>query len=373
MKNLKRIIASFAFLITTLSISPANAIQPNGSISIAVTEPSHRQLDGKFIDDNLADLISFNGRLGQLIYAAPRGYKTWLIDAQLVDDISAMASGYKLVSGQDGTGKQAASLWLSQLRRVSAGEKIVAMPYGNPSRYWIHTLSPHNESYFLAVGATRLSKFFNRAVEPMSDYFDTGYFHLNSTSIQAFNDAQSAINASASYMDPQILDNNHSRIAELFNSGLSKSARLILENDLETLANSIMHQIRLAPGRFTISSRKQNLPITVVNDFPSKARVSLKIAALNGKVVVGDVPPVDIGGNSKVQVLVPIQVLTSGNSSLAISLQSGNSYMYGDEVIYPLTLRVINPIATWITTGAAVILFISALIQSIRRIRKRSK
>jgi hypothetical protein len=225
----------------------------------------------------------------------------------------------------------------------------------------------------LAVGAARLSKFFNRPVEAMSDYFDTAYFHLNATSIQAFNDAQSAINASASYMDPKVLDNNHSRIAELFNSNLSKSARFVLENDLETLANSIMHQIRLAPGRFTISSRKQNLPITVVNDFPGKARVSLKITALNGKVVVGDVAPVDLAGNSKVQVLVPIQVLTSGNSSLAISLQSGNSNMYGDEVIYPLTLRVINPIATWITTGAAIVLFISALIQSIRRIRKRGK
>jgi Family of unknown function (DUF6049) len=372
MKFVKKLIAAGLFL-SIFGVAPANSVQPTGQLNIAVTEPSHRQLDGKFIDDDLADLISFNGRLGQLIYAPPRGYKTWLIDAQLVDDVSAMANGYKLVSGQDGTGKNAAALWLAQLKRIAIGQKVVAIPYGNPSRYWIHTLSPHNESYFLAVGAARLSKFFNRPVDAMSDYFDTAYFHLNATSIQAFNDAQSAINDSASYMDPQVLDDNHSRIAELFNSNLNKSARLILENDLETLANSIMHQIRLAPGRFTISSRKQNLPITVINDFPGKARVNLKITALNGKVVVGDVAPVDLSGKSKVQVLVPIQVLTSGNSSLAISLQSINSNMYGDEVIYPLTLRVINPIATWITTGAAIVLFISALIQSIRRIRKRGK
>ncbi|MEJ0014272.1 MAG: hypothetical protein WDN07_01350 [Actinomycetota bacterium] len=38
---------------------------------------------------------------------------------------------------------------------------------------------------------------------------------------------------------------------------------------------------------------------------------------------------------------------------------------------YPLKLSVISPIATWFTTGAAILLFIAAGIQSIRRIRKR--
>jgi len=32
---------------------------------------------------------------------------------------------------------------------------------------------------------------------------------------------------------------------------------------------------------------------------------------------------------------------------------------------------VISPIATWITTGAAVLLFIAAMVQSWRRVRRR--
>lgn len=367
---MKKLIALITIFFSLLLVTPANASEPN---LVIITEPSHRQLDGKFIDDSLSDLISYNGRLGQLVYAPPRVYRAWYIDAQLVDDISAMADGYKLVTGKDGVGKMEAQLWLAQLRNVTKGQSIYALPYGNPSRYWVHTLSPHNVSYFLTVGVDRLSKFFKRPALVMTDYFDTSYFHLTSSSIQAFKDAQSAIAASASYLDPKVLDNNNSRIAELFNANLSKVNRVVLENDLETFANSLMHQIRLAPGRFTISSTKQNLPITVINDFPGKARVNLKITALNGKVLVGQIPPVDLAGNSKAQVLIPVQVLTSGSSSLSVSVYSGNSNYFGDEVIYPLTLRVINPIATWITTGAAIILFFSAVVQSLRRIRKRNK
>jgi hypothetical protein len=39
-------------------------------------------------------------------------------------------------------------------------------------------------------------------------------------------------------------------------------------------------------------------------------------------------------------------------------------------VFYPVTLKVISPVATWITTGSAIVLFLSALVQSFRRIRR---
>jgi len=44
----------------------------------------------------------------------------------------------------------------------------------------------------------------------------------------------------------------------------------------------------------------------------------------------------------------------------------------GDSVIYPLSLSVISPIATWVTTGAAILLFAVAIIRNGRRfIRSR--
>ena len=75
--------------------------------------------------------------------------------------------------------------------------------------------------------------------------------------------------------------------------------------------------------------------------------------------------------------MIPVEVVTSGESELSVSMYSEGSQnsrkkaLLGEEVIYPVTLKVISPIATWITTGGAIILFVSALIQSFRRIRKK--
>ena len=69
--------------------------------------------------------------------------------------------------------------------------------------------------------------------------------------------------------------------------------------------------------------------------------------------------------------MIPVEVLTSGSSTLSVSIQSMQGNQLGQTVLYPLQLRVISPVATWITTGAAVVLFFSAVVQSIRRIRKR--
>ena len=69
--------------------------------------------------------------------------------------------------------------------------------------------------------------------------------------------------------------------------------------------------------------------------------------------------------------MIPIEVVTSGKSDLIVSLSSDKGKALSSEVIYPVTLKVISPIATWITTGGAIILFISALVQSFRRIRKK--
>jgi len=43
----------------------------------------------------------------------------------------------------------------------------------------------------------------------------------------------------------------------------------------------------------------------------------------------------------------------------------------GYPVSINLKLSVISPVATWITSAAAILLFVAALIQSIRRVRRR--
>jgi hypothetical protein len=65
-----------------------------------------------------------------------------------------------------------------------------------------------------------------------------------------------------------------------------------------------------------------------------------------------------------VQILIPVQVLTSGQSGLEIQATTTTGDPLGDSVIYPLSLSVISPIATWVTTGAAILLFAAAIFRS---------
>ena len=87
---------------------------------LEVTEKSHRTIEGKFIDDELATLIAPTGRLGEMVYNRPNGVRVWQIDAALVDDVQKMAEGYELVGGKAGVGKDLAKQWLVRLRSASA-------------------------------------------------------------------------------------------------------------------------------------------------------------------------------------------------------------------------------------------------------------
>jgi hypothetical protein len=367
---MKKLALALVFLFFTPFISTENAIAAS---TITLSEVSHRQIDGKFFDDKLATLIAPDGRLGQLVFSPPIYSRTWLIDAALIDDVQLMANGYKLTSGKDGVGKDAAINWLARLRYISRADQVIALPYGNPSGYWVHRLSPHSESYFLSVGAEHLTKFYGRIIKPTSNYGSYKYFRLTSYQSQAYYDTAKAIEATAKYMDPVESENIHLRSAMIFDQTLDQHRRNLLARDLYIKTSDILQKIRLAPGKFTISANKQDLPITVINDFPSPANLILNVNALNSRVQVVDRISVKLDGKSRVQVKIPVEVLSAGDSSLAVGISNEQKQQLGDYVVYPLTVRVLNPVATWITYIAAVVLFISAVIQSVRRIRKRDR
>jgi hypothetical protein len=108
-----------------------------------------------------------------------------------------------------------------------------------------------------------------------------------------------------------------------------------------------------------------------VNNFESPINLKLSIRAINSKVVVTPVEQIKIEGNSKQQVLLPVEVLATGQSSLLAQLTNLDNKPVGYPVSINLKLSVISPVATWITSAAAVLLFVAALIQSLRRVRRR--
>ena len=316
-------------------------------------------------------MLAYDGRLGQLVYSPPRGNRSWFIDPQLIEEVRAMTTDYLLVNGEKGVGASVAESWLTQLTAISRSDQITALPYGNPSDYWISKLAPKKKDFYLQLGAKRLTAELGRQVSQMTNFPISPRFNADYLTLQAFKKSQIVLKINSEYMAVDEIEKFQAQSAAVFHPSLLKDQRTLLSLDLITSSQALSNKIRLAPGRFTVTSRKQKLPITLINDFQNPAKLSISVEASNGKVLVEPVPQFVVNGGSKVQVMIPVEVITSGKTNLSVSIESDKKRVLGNEAFYPVTLQVISPIATWVTTGGAAILFISALIQSFRRIRKK--
>lgn len=368
---MKKLITLIALFILTILQTPLAIALNAVNVEITITEPTHRQIDGIFIDDELISLLSYKGRLGQLVFNPARGNRSWFIEPQLIEEVTAMTSDYVLINGKSGSGSEVAKAWLNQFEAITRGEQITALPYGNPSGYWISRLVPAKKGFYLQFGAKRLTAIIGRQVSQMTKFPSTDSYKVDYLTIQTFKNSQRVLKVNSNYMAVEEIEKFQAQSAAVFHPDLKNGNRTLLGLDLMTSTQLLSDKIRLAPGRFTVTSTKQNLPITLINDFPNPATIAVKITASNGKVLVGSVENQIVNGKSKVQVMIPVEVVTSGKSNLTVSLTTDKGRALGGEVVYPVTLKVISPIATWITSGGAIILFISALVQSFRRIRKK--
>ena len=363
---------SFVFAITifALALPTSSAV---AATTISLTDKNHIALDGRFLDDDLATSLAPSGKLGLLLFTYQSRSITWQIDPELIDQVVAMSAGYKLVSGAEPTGKDIAAHWLTQLKRITARATIIALPYGNPSGYWIHRLSPHDQSFLIAIGATHLEKAMGRPVLASTDYSSYKYFHLNSEEVQAFIDFQKSLQKTASFMASDELEGFRIHGSAIFNPGITQVDRQRLASNLRFTSADLLQRIRLSTGRFTITSTHQKLPVTVINDFSGQASVTFRVNSINERIGVTDPAPMILAPKSKSEILIPVQVVSSGATALVLEVRNSSGDLLGAQTIYPISVRVISPIATWITTGAAITLFAAAVIQSARRIRRGRK
>jgi hypothetical protein len=281
-----------------------------------------------------------------------------------------MSNGYGIKDGSIPTGQQIAKDWLAQFIKVSKNEKISALTYGNPSGYWVDQLVKERLIYLQASGEILLESLLGRAVEQETQ-LNSERKALNKGNQDLIKYAQRQIDLISTVVDQKELLNIQLRLSQLLNPDIKDEQLVIFMQDFNKSITQIRGKLRIAKTKFTITSSEQNLPITVVNDFTSPVKLKLSIRVQNSKVAVKPVDEVQIDGNSKQQILLPVQVLASGESGLLVQLTNAQNKPVGYPVNINLKLSVISPVATWITSGAAVLLFIAALVQSLRTVRKR--
>jgi DNA-binding MurR/RpiR family transcriptional regulator len=70
---------------------------------------------------------------------------------------------------------------------------------------------------------------------------------------------------------------------------------------------------------------------------------------------------------------MPVDVIAPGQTSVSALITDNKGSELVPEATLTLNSTVIDPRVTWFTTGAAILLLLAAVAQSVRRVRKRAK
>jgi hypothetical protein len=354
------------FLSSFFVIPNSNAAQ-----TVKISEPTHRLSDGVFFNDSLAQKLTPAGSLGQVVYLNTFGVNNWLVDLATIDEIIAMSNGYGIADGSAPNGQELAKSWLSQFIKVTKNKKVTPITYGNPSSFWANEIMPDQVEYLNGISKTRLETLLNRSVQEV-DSVEAAKQKFNKASLSVLKYGQRQIDLLSTVLEKKQLEANQLRISQLLNPNLEEQLFLDLLKDYDKSISVMRNKLNIKNTKFTVTSSKEELPITVVNDFDQVVKIKLSSRAMNGKVSVAQIEDIELAAKSKNQVLLPIEVFAAGDSRLLVQLTNLDNKPVGYPVYINLKLSVISPVATWITTAAAVLLIIAALVQSVRRVRRRS-
>jgi hypothetical protein len=355
-----------SFVLISFFVTPA----ANSASVVVITEPTHRLSDGVFFDDLLSFELTPAGRLGRLVYLPSPGVKSWQIDPATISEIVAMGAGYGVVDGGVASGQIIAQQWLAQLIKVTKFEKVTYITYGNPSAYWSNLVSKDQLTYINALSEISLESALSKAVTGATSTNGSKQ-EFNKPTVTLFKYAQRQINLLTTLVGQKELDPEQLRLMQLLNPNIDDKTLQMLTKDFDQSITKMRSKLKIKSTRFTVTSENEELPITIVNDFDSAVKLKLTTRALNSKVEVAPVEEITVAAKSKQQLLLPLKVLAPGDSRILTQLTNLENKPVGYPVYINLKLAVISPVATWITSGAAILLFIAALVQSVRRVRRR--
>ena len=354
------------FLSSLFFIPNTNAAQV-----VKISEPTYRLSDGVFFNDLLAQKLTPAGSLGQLVYLNTQSVNSWLVDPATIDEIIAMSNGYGVAEGSTPGGQEIAKSWLTQFIKVTKNKKIIPITYGNPSGFWVSEIIPDQIEYLDEISKFKLESFLSRPVEKTGGNEEVKQ-KIDRASVSVLKYGQRQINLLSTLLEKKQLEDNQLRLSKLLNPNLDEKLFLDLLKDYNESISAMRAKLNIKNTKFTVTSSKEELPITVVNDFDQIIKLKLSSRAMNSKVSVAQIEEIELDGKSKKQVLLPIEVFAAGDSRLLVQLTNLENKPVGYPVYINLKLSVISPVTTWITTIAALLLIIAVLVRSVRGVRMRS-
>jgi hypothetical protein len=368
MKKLSLLIVSTLLFLMMPQATAANTV-------IRITAPLHQTFTGEFRNDDLAQLLTPSGDLGLKVFQPIAKNRTWVIDAALVDEVILMANDYTLATDAEPAGKEIATAWLNQLKRVTTGNDVVALAYGNPDVALAKRLAPSELKSYFVYGQDRLQLALGRIVrsEPGVQW-SVGKSGLSNPLRKSYSENRKALTRLSRVVDTPELIHLRARLAQLLSPSLDKSSREYFSYSATAAVSEMVRKLRINSGKYQITTSSVKLPVTVINEFGVDVTVDIAMIPINSRVIVGSFDNVLIPANSKKQLEMQVDVIAPGQttvSALITGTEDDNEVV--PEALLTLNSTVIDSRVTWFTTGSAILLLLAAVAQSVRRVRRRVK
>ncbi len=365
---MKKITAAFlvAFIIGA-PLTPAHA-EPT---IVRIVEPAHQNFIGEFRNDDLAQELTPSGKLGQLVFVPISKSKIWVIDPALIDEIATMTGEYKLANGADPIGSKIAIDWLGQLQKVSMSNEVIALAYGNPDVKLTKSLAPSELRLYYSAGKTRLQITLGRIVrsDPAGGW-STGNAKLSGVLRKNYSDVRKALTRLTNVVADDALLQTRIQLAKLLSPTLDSQGREYFSSNAKFAADRAVQKLRINAGKYQVTTESAKLPMTIINEFPVAVTVDVAMIPSNSRVIVESFTGVQVAANSKKQLDLKLDVVAPGETTIYAQITDSK----GNDVVPPSVLQinstVIDKRVTWFTTGAAILLLLAAVTQSVRRVRK---
>ncbi len=365
MRKLIAISLPLIFLLAPLPIATGDAPV------VQITSTLHQNFTGEFRNDDLAQELTPSGRLGQLVFIPLAKSKIWVIDPALIDEVIAMSADYKLATDAAPAGREIASAWLTQLKKTTVGNEVIALAYGNPDVAMAKRLAPSELKMYYSFGKVALEIALGRVVrsEPNAGW-SRGSSKLSPLLRKGYGDNRKALTRLSKVVNSGEIVQLRMRLARLLSPSLDADSRAYFSYNARTAVDVQLNRLRVNPGKYQITTNKVELPVTVINNFPVEVTVDIEMMAMNSRIVVDSFQSVKLPANSKTQLEVSATVIAPGQTVVLAQMRDKK----GDDVVpaalLSLNATVIDARLTWFTTGAAILLLLAATAQSVRRVRK---
>jgi hypothetical protein len=235
-------------------------------------------------------------------------------------------------------------------------------------------LAPSELKNYYAFGKSQLELALGRTVrsEPNGGW-STGKSGLSYPLRKAYGDNRKALTRLSKVVNDAELIILRAQLSKLLSPKLDKDSRDFYSYSARAAVDAMVRKLRINSGKYQITTSNVKLPVTVINEFDADVTIDISLLPINSRVIVDSFEAVTIPAQSKRQLEMVVDVIAPGQTTVTAQIIDSKGNEIVPEATLTLNSTVIDPRVTWFTTGAAILLLLAGVAQSLRRVRRRVK